>query len=123
MNKYEIAETLQKSTNENGLVPTLSEIFGKNIKVRLPFYQKGCATDIDDLDFSVRSSNSMKRAGIMTVGQAVDALLDGRMKTIRNLGRKSYIEIQTKIMQFGYDNLPENEKKRFFIDLVERNCR
>jgi DNA-directed RNA polymerase alpha subunit len=123
MNKYEIAEVLHKSTVENGLVPTLDEVFGKNIRVRVPFYHNGCATDIDELDFSVRSSNSMKRAGIMTVGQAIDALLDGRMKNIRNLGRKSYTEIQTKILQFGYDNLPENEKKRFFAKLVEDNCR
>ena len=123
MNKYEIAEVLHKSTIENGLVPTLDEVFGKNIRVRVPFYHNGCTTDIDELDFSVRSSNAMKRAGLMTVGQVIDALLDGRMKNVRNLGRKSYVEIQTKILQFGYDNLPENEKKRFFVELVEDNCR
>jgi DNA-directed RNA polymerase subunit alpha len=69
----------------------------------------------------VRSSNALKRAGLMTVGQVIDALRDDSLKNIRNLGRKSYVEIQTKLLQYGYDNLPEKEKKVFFRYLTESN--
>jgi DNA-directed RNA polymerase alpha subunit len=41
---------------------------------------------------------------------------------IRNLGKKTFNEIQTKILVFGYERLTEKEKQQFFVDLVERNC-
>ena len=31
-------------------------------------------------------------------------------------------EIKTRILVFGYDRLTDIEKKRFFYDIVERNC-
>ena len=77
---------------------------------------------IDDIDFSVRSSNALKRSGLMTVGDVIDAIADDKLLHIRNLGRKSYNEIKTRILKFGYDQLSEKEKIAFFLDLVEKNC-
>ena len=52
----------------------------------------------------------------------VDALSNETLIHIRNLGKKTFNEIQTKILVFGYERLTEKEKLQFFVDLVERNC-
>ena len=90
-------------------------------KVSVPFSQKACDTSIDELDFSVRASNSLKRANIFTIGQAIDMIADDGLLRIRNLGKKTQNEIKTRILVFGYERLTENEKKRFFYDVMERN--
>lgn len=57
-------------------------------------------TSIDDLDFSVRSYNCLKRYGINTVGELVNMTEEEMMK-INNLGRKSLKEIKEKIEGMG----------------------
>lgn len=121
MKKDEIVNELLKSANKNGIIPTLYGVFGKCIKVSVPFSQKACDTSIDELDFSVRASNSLKRANIFTIGQAIDLIADDGLLQIRNLGKKTQNEIKTRILVFGYERLTENEKKCFFYDVVERN--
>lgn len=122
MKKDEVVNELLKSANENGIITTLYGVFGKCIKVSVPFSQKACDTSIDELDFSVRASNSLKRANIFTVGQAIDLIADDGLLRIRNLGKKTQNEIKTRVLVFGYERLTELEKKRFFYDVVERNC-
>jgi DNA-directed RNA polymerase subunit alpha len=51
---------------------------------------------IEELDFSVRSYNSLKRAGISTVGELINKS-EEEMMTIRNLGRKSLKEVKDKL--------------------------
>ena len=122
MNKALVATELYESAKVNGFVDTLHSIFGNNIKTSIAFSKSACNTGIDDIDFSVRSSNALKRSGLMTVGDVIDAIADDKLLHIRNLGRKSYNEIKTRILKFGYDQLSEKEKIAFFLDLVERNC-
>ncbi len=63
---------------------------------------------IDELELSVRSYNSLKRAGITTVGDLVLKTEDETMK-IRNLGLKSFTEIKEKINALGLGFKNENE--------------
>ena len=121
MRREEIANELLASANKNGVVATLYGIFGKNVKVSVPFSRVACDTSIDDIDFSPRASNSLKRAGLFTIGEVIDLIADDRLLRIRNLGKKTQNEIKTRIMVFGYESLNENEKKRFFYDVIERN--
>ncbi len=51
---------------------------------------------IEELDFSVRSFNCLKRAGVDTVGDLIQYTAD-ELKKIRNLGQKSYDEILAKL--------------------------
>lgn len=122
MKKDEIVSELLRSANENGIVPTLYGVFGKCVKVSIPFSKMECDASIDELEFSVRASNSLKRANVFTVGQAIDLIEDDGLLQIRNLGKKTQNEIKTRILAFGYEHLTEAEKKRFFYDVVERNC-
>jgi DNA-directed RNA polymerase subunit alpha len=55
---------------------------------------------IEELDFSVRSYNSLKRAGISTVGELISKS-EEEMMTIRNLGRKSLKEVKDKLEELN----------------------
>ena len=55
---------------------------------------------IEELEFSVRSLNCLKRAGINTVEELIAHTEDDMMK-IRNLGRKSLEEVISKLASLG----------------------
>ncbi len=55
---------------------------------------------IEELDFSVRSFNCLKRAGINTVEDLINRTEDDMMK-VRNLGRKSLEEVVNKLESLG----------------------
>ena len=122
MKKDEVVNELLRSANENGLITTLYGVFGKCVKVSIPFSQKACDTSIDELDFSVRANNSIKRVGVFTIGEVIDLIASDGLLRIRNLGKKTQNEIKTRILVFGYERLTENERKRFFYDVVDKNC-
>ena len=121
MIKETVVNELVASAEQNGLIATLYSVFGKSVKVSIPFSRKTLDSSVDDIDFSVRSSNALKRTGLMQVGEVVDAIEDERLPKVRNLGKKSYVEIQTKLLALGYSKLTDVEKKRFFYDVLERN--
>ena len=58
--------------------------------------QKKLETPIDDLDFSVRAYNCLKRAGVNTLGDLTEKT-ELEMMKIRNLGKKSLKEVIDKI--------------------------
>ena len=121
MNKDEIVNELVKSADKIGVVETLYATLGKRVKLIIPFSLKAAETSIDNLDFSVRANNSMKRAGIFTIGEIIDIISNGDLMRIRNLGKKTENEIKTRIMVFGYDHLSDREKKKFFYDILVFN--
>ena len=57
-------------------------------------------TSIDDLDFSVRAYNCLKRANILTLNDLVEKSENEMMK-IRNLGKKSLKEVIDKVKDMG----------------------
>ena len=61
---------------------------------------KALETSIEDIDFSVRAYNCLKRAGIHTLQDLVNKSESDMMK-IRNLGKKSLKEVLDKIRDMG----------------------
>ena len=112
---------LVTSAEQNGLIHTLYAVFGRSIKVSIPFSRRTLDANVDEIDFSVRSSNALKRTGLMSIEDVVEAIEDERLLKVRNLGKKSYNEIQTRLLALGYSKLTDVEKKRFFYDVLERN--
>lgn len=68
-------------------------------------------TPIENLDLSVRVFNSLKRAGITTVGEVVEMLEKGEdaIMSIRNFGDKSLDELVEKMTDKGYLEDDEEE--------------
>ena len=64
-------------------------------------------TTIEDLDFSVRSYNCLKRAGIASVADLVARSEEDMMK-VRNLGRKSLEEVKKKLEELGLSFKPND---------------
>ena len=63
---------------------------------------------IEELDFSVRSYNCLKRAGINTVEDLANKTEEDMMK-VRNLGRKSLEEVLNKMQDLGLSLQPIEE--------------
>lgn len=61
---------------------------------------KKLETPIDDLDFSVRAYNCLKRANVNTLGDLTEKT-ELEMMKIRNLGKKSLKEVMDKIKDMG----------------------
>lgn len=64
---------------------------------------------IEELDLSVRSFNCLKRAGINTVSDLAEKTEEEMMK-VRNLGKKSFEEVKTRLASLGVEmNSSNNE--------------
>lgn len=61
---------------------------------------KALETSIDDMEFSVRAYNCLKRSGITTMQDLVNRKESDMMK-IRNLGKKSLKEVLDKVREMG----------------------
>ncbi|MFA5602639.1 MAG: DNA-directed RNA polymerase subunit alpha [Bacilli bacterium] len=64
--------------------------------------QKALELSVDDLDFSVRAYNCLKRAGINTL-QDLTNLTELEVMKIRNLGKKSLKEVLEKVQELGLE--------------------
>ena len=117
MNEQKMMELI----NDYGLIQTLQDVYGTNIQVEIGFSVAACETSIDDINFSVRSQNALKRAGIFTVRNIIEIIPDDGLLRIRNLGKKSINEIKTRILSFGYDQLSTAGKQEFIRDLMCKN--
>ena len=96
----------------------------KNGRFLFPIYinEKLESTDIEALELTVRSSNSLHRAGYKTIADVVNAIVSSEdLKKIRNCGAKSITEIMEKIFCYQYRQLDENSKIRYINKLVDLN--
>lgn len=94
---FEILTSLNAIADETGLM--ISKIEDPSVKI--------LETSIDDLDFSVRAYNCLKRANILTLKDLVDKSENEMMK-IRNLGKKSLKEVMDKVKDMGLNFRDEN---------------
>jgi DNA-directed RNA polymerase subunit alpha len=70
-------------------------------------------TPIENLDLSVRVFNSLKRAGIITVGEVLELLEKGEdaIMSIRNFGEKSMDELVESMTEKGYLETETDEEE------------
>ncbi len=81
-------------------ISNIANISGMMIEKKEDPKQKALETAIEDLDFSVRAYNCLKRAGIHTLQDLVNKSSSEVMK-IRNLGKKSLKEVMDKIKELN----------------------
>ena len=70
-------------------------------------YYEEDVDSIDRLDFSIRTNNALKRAGITTISELKNKTEEDLMK-VRNLGKKSLKEIKDKVNLVGSNNIDAN---------------
>lgn len=96
----------------------------KNAKIRFPMYitTDMMLLDVEELELSVRAYNSLKRAGLFTVGQLVEKISGSEdLARIRNCGKTSVSEIMMKLITYQYGELGPERKKQYLQRLVELN--
>ena len=79
---------------------SIADVSGMMIEKTEDPKTKALETSIEDLDFSVRAYNCLKRAGIHTLQDLVNKSESDMMK-IRNLGKKSLKEVLNRIKDMG----------------------
>ena len=86
--------------------------------------EEQCDVSMDVLDLGVRSSNCLKRAGYITVGDLVRAFADGLdLKNIRNCGAKSVREIMEQLFLYQYTSLSQDKRNEYLKEVVLLNTR
>lgn len=91
-----LIEHLNIITNLSDIADTTGIMNAKKEDSKL----KKLETPIDDLDFSVRAYNCLKRANVNTLGDLTEKT-ELEMMKIRNLGKKSLKEVMDKIKDMG----------------------
>ena len=69
-------------------------LYGSEAELRAPDAR------IEELDFSVRTYNCLKKANVLTIGELVQ-ISEQDLMNIRNFGRKSLNEVKDKLEQLG----------------------
>lgn len=91
-------EHLEMFIDLSEIAKTMSIMSQKELSMK----DKLLETAIEDLDFSVRSYNCLKRAGIHTVADIVNKSEQDMIK-VRNLGKKSLEEVINKVKDLGLE--------------------
>ncbi len=90
-----------------GVQPTLLEVQPEEEDIPMGIYTRS----VDELDLSQRAYNSLKRAGLLQIGQVIEKMRmgDEEMLSIRNFGRKSLEELKAKIYEKEFGQYLEEE--------------
>lgn len=100
----------------------LREKHGSSFKFRMHMTESMSDTSIEALDLSVRSYNSLKRAGFNSIGDVVESISSGtELKSIRNCGAKSVREIMEHLFLFQYNSLPADKQDGYLMEAVKMN--
>ncbi|MDD3303922.1 MAG: DNA-directed RNA polymerase subunit alpha [Clostridia bacterium] len=91
-------EHLEMFIDLSEIAKTMSIMSQKELSMK----DKLLETAIEDLDFSVRPYNCLKRAGIHTVADIVNKSEQDMIK-VRNLGKKSLEEVINKVKDLGLE--------------------
>lgn len=77
---------------------------------------------IEELDLSVRSYNSLKRAEYHTIGDVANAVAGGQeLRRIRNCGAKSVLEIMVKLFLYQYYSLQPGRRENYLLETIALN--
>lgn len=91
-------EHLEMFIDLSEIAKTMSIMSQKELSMK----DKLLETPIEELEFSVRSYNCLKRAGIHTVADIVNRSEQDMIK-VRNLGKKSLDEVINKVVELGLE--------------------
>ena len=98
----------------------LSHVYKKR-DVAIPFNDSMFNIEIPNLKINKKAINALMRAGLRTVNDVIKYAEDSSLKSIKNFGETSGIELLETILDLAWDKMTEEEKVMFLIDVVERN--
>ncbi len=100
----------------------LKEKHNRKFRFRIYVTDRMSNMSIEDMDLSVRSYNSLKRAGYHTVGDLLNGIEKGQeLSKIRNCGAKSIREIKEKLFLVQFDSIPSYRRAAYLDEVVAMN--
>ena len=80
-------------------------------KVQFMFFTQDSvmSKSIDEVDFSVRTYNALKRNDIHTIGDIV--YMWDSLTQLRGLGDRSIMEVRARLFALNFNNIIDDEKK------------
>ena len=121
MNSTRMNQPLAQIMNSIGGVE-LKEKRNGQFRFRMYLSPQMSAETIETLDLSVRSYNSLKRAGFHTVGELAEAVAGGMsLKSIRNCGRTSAREIMEHLFLYQYNSLRPESRDAYLREVAAMN--
>ena len=114
-------ENFHALVEKEGLIKAVRQVFG-NAVVKMPFIKTVYDRPIDELGLSTRSWNCLRRYGIVKIDQLLNELQRDTFSRMKNLGVKSFTEIKTKVLNYGYKNLSKTEQLNFLSEIIKDNC-
>jgi len=121
-----MVENVIKCSKENDAAATVARFLSdqdRTVRFRIfPGMLSRGEWDIDLLELTQRSYNSLKRNGIETIGELAEKIngLEDLLKC-RNLGIKSAREILFKLYLFQYQVLPAERKPEYLREVIALN--
>lgn len=120
MSKNQSSTMMELMNGIEGL--DLREKKGGRFKFRMHLTAAMSDSSIEVLDLSVRSCNSLKRAGYSSIGEVAEAIAGGReLKHIRSCGAKSVREIMEHLFLYQYYSLKPEKREAYLEEVVRLN--
>lgn len=99
----------------------LSRVYTKR-NVHIPYRDDIMNVSVMDLGMPGRSTNSMMRAKLKTIGDIVDFCSCRKITDIPSVGKNSGIEVFEAVLDYCWNHMSEKDQVFFLIDTVERNA-
>ncbi len=120
MSREQSNQSLKELMSRKGF--EIKEKHGGRFYFRMYMTQSMYDTNIEALELGVRAYNSLKRAGLNTIGELAETVSGGRdLKTIRNCGAKSVREIMEHLFLFQYNSMNPERRTAFLEETAELN--
>lgn len=112
------AVNLREQADTHGILSVLHEL--KVHDTIVPYSPLFADLSIDEMNLTVRSSNGLKRAGILTFGKLKEVLVtENGLFNIRNIGQKSVSEIKRLFLTECYQRMLPYEKAKYWQDFLD----
>ena len=90
-------------------------------KMQVPYSEHFAKLSIDEMNLTVRSSNGLKRAAILTFGRLFEQLqIENGLFNLRNIGQKSVKEIKQVFFEECYSRLLPYEKAQYWQEVLDK---
>lgn len=113
-------EQMVEAASKKGFLSALTKI-GTIPTVRLAMPTDFLEEPIDSIDLSLRAYNALRRNGITTIRDLIEAIRSQNLKNMKNLGKKSAGEIKLSLTMSIYNSLSKDEKIQFWKYYLEKS--
>ena len=123
LKKNELSDLITESMNHIKILSDALNNVGIDVKTNVNT-EISYSLPLDEVGFSIRTYNCLKRAGYNTIKDICNATESDVMQ-VRNLGRRCFQEIRDKLLNYGLSFKPDDKKDNWipkYVKEEEKDC-